>query len=192
MQTASSWVSLPYSPCASGPWDRSTPRSPSQLISGGLGAWRIGKIQIYIEEQLRHCPTNASMAAHLGLSAAHFCRAFQKSIGASPHRYLMSRRLARAHHLLGATNLPLADIAAECGMADQAHLTKLFRRCFGMPPGAWRRNNTVYRPSPVTSNESDEGTRCDSPNRKALTPSPFGRLKGPSSVQHHCFMSSDL
>jgi transcriptional regulator GlxA family with amidase domain len=37
------------------------------------------------------------------------------------------------------TPLPLAQIAIECGWADQAHLNKSFRRFVGESPGAWRR-----------------------------------------------------
>jgi AraC-like DNA-binding protein len=114
-----------------------------------LPVWRIRKIQSHIDGELRSPLTIESMAAHLGMSAAHFSRAFKESIGASPHRYLMIRRVIRAHHLLRATNLSLADIAVECGLADQAHLTRLFGRAFGMPPGAWRRHNTNYSPTPT-------------------------------------------
>jgi AraC family transcriptional regulator len=37
------------------------------------------------------------------------------------------------------TQQPLRDIAAECGLADQAHLTRLFRKIVGESPAAWRR-----------------------------------------------------
>jgi AraC-like DNA-binding protein len=37
------------------------------------------------------------------------------------------------------TDKSLAEIALECGLADQPHLTKTFRRIVGMSPGAWRR-----------------------------------------------------
>jgi AraC family transcriptional regulator len=38
-----------------------------------------------------------------------------------------------------ATTTPLAEIAVSCGLADQAHFTRLFRRFAGESPGAWRR-----------------------------------------------------
>jgi len=37
------------------------------------------------------------------------------------------------------TDKPLAEIALDCGLTDQPHLTRLFRRVVGMSPGAWRR-----------------------------------------------------
>jgi AraC family transcriptional regulator len=37
------------------------------------------------------------------------------------------------------TNASLGQIAADCGLADQAHFNKLFRKFAGESPGAWRR-----------------------------------------------------
>ena len=111
-------------------------------LRGKLPEWRIRKIQLYIDEQLRHHLTVKSMAAYLGLTSGHFSRAFGESFGSTPHRYLMIRRVSRARDLLRAPNLGLADVADECGFSDQAHLTKWFSSHFGMPPGIWRRCNT--------------------------------------------------
>jgi transcriptional regulator GlxA family with amidase domain len=44
--------------------------------------------------------------------------------------------------LLLETDLPIAEIAAACGFADQSHLSKVFARENGEPPAAWRRRNT--------------------------------------------------
>jgi AraC-like DNA-binding protein len=38
------------------------------------------------------------------------------------------------------TAKPLCDIAIECGLADQAHLSRLFRKVVGETPAAWRRS----------------------------------------------------
>ena len=114
---------------------------------GKLPEWRIRKIQLYIDEQLRHHLTVQSMAAYLGLTSGYFSRAFRESTGSTPHRFLMIRRVSRARDLLRATNFSLADVAAECGFSDQAHLTKWFGNCFGMPPGVWRRYNMNYLPA---------------------------------------------
>lgn len=65
-------------------------------------------------------------------------RQFRIVFGTSPHRYLVMRRLERAKtelHL-GAS---LADAAFASGFADQSHLTRHFKRTFGMTPGHWRR-----------------------------------------------------
>lgn len=69
-------------------------------------------------------------------------RQFRRAYGTSPHRYLLMRRLAHAKHLL-AKGKTLADAALESGFADQSHMTRHFRRTFGMPPGAWRQLTTA-------------------------------------------------
>jgi AraC-like DNA-binding protein len=38
------------------------------------------------------------------------------------------------------TAAPLAEIAPDCGLADQNHLTRIFRRFTGMSPHRWRRS----------------------------------------------------
>jgi hypothetical protein len=65
----------------------------------------------------------------------------RRSLGDSPHRYLMMRRVARARQLLLTSDLGLSQIASDCGLADQAHFSRLFRRFLGCSPGAWRREN---------------------------------------------------
>jgi len=60
-------------------------------------------------------------------------------VGITPHKWLIGRRLEKAKALLKSTDLPLTSVAAECGFADQAHLTNVFSRQVGTPPGAYRR-----------------------------------------------------
>jgi transcriptional regulator GlxA family with amidase domain len=47
--------------------------------------------------------------------------------------------MERAQGLMLTTNASLGQIAADCGLADQAHFNKLFRKFAGESPGAWRR-----------------------------------------------------
>jgi AraC-like DNA-binding protein len=69
----------------------------------------------------------------------HFAVAFRNSVGESPREHIIRRRIERAQGLMLSTEKSLSDIAAECGLADQAHLTRLFRRIVGDSPAAWRR-----------------------------------------------------
>jgi len=55
------------------------------------------------------------------LSQSHFTRAFVNSVGQPPHQWLLERRVDLARHLLSESVLPLADIAIQCGFADQSH-----------------------------------------------------------------------
>jgi AraC-like DNA-binding protein len=80
------------------------------------------------------------------LSSFHFCRAFRESVGDSPHGYVMRRRVERAQGLMLTTDTSLGQIAADCGLADQAHFNKLFRKFVGESPGAWRRARATAPP----------------------------------------------
>jgi len=64
-------------------------------------------------------------------------RQFRTAFGTSPHRYLVMRRLDRVKSIL-ARGGALAEAAAESGFADQSHMTRHFKRAYGMTPGHWR------------------------------------------------------
>jgi len=67
----------------------------------------------------------------------HLVRAFSGAYGIAPHQYLMSRRVGRARRLLLAGRNP-AEVAAETGFYDQAHLTRHFKKLVGVTPGRYR------------------------------------------------------
>lgn len=105
----------------------------------GLAPWQIRRVVAYIDANLGITIRNRDLAALVRLSEFHFNVAFRNSVGESPHAYLIRRRMERAQGLMLSTEMPLCDIAVECGLADQAHLTRLFRRVVGDSPAAWRR-----------------------------------------------------
>jgi AraC family transcriptional regulator len=107
--------------------------------SGGLAPWMVRKVSIHIETHLHASISSSDLAELAKQSVYHFCRAFRESFDESPHRYVMRRRIERAQGLMLQSNLSLAQIAIECGLADQAHLNRSFRRFVGECPGAWRR-----------------------------------------------------
>ncbi|MEI9901132.1 MAG: AraC family transcriptional regulator [Hyphomicrobium sp.] len=72
------------------------------------------------------------LARIAGLSPFHFSRTFRRSVGVTPHRYVMRTRLKRARELLREGRLSFAQIAAETGFADQSHLSRWVRRVHGV------------------------------------------------------------
>ncbi len=85
--------------------------------------------------------TRDEIAAAAGLSAFHFSRLFHRIVGLAPHQYLMRCRLHHARKLLSMQEeeRSIADVAAESGFADQAHLARHFRRVFDVSPQQFRR-----------------------------------------------------
>jgi AraC family transcriptional regulator len=119
--------------------DVDDPPSPAAVVQGGLAPWQIRRVTAYVEANLDKRITNGDLASLARLSPGHFNCAFRNSVGDSPHLYIIRRRIERAQGMLLSTDSSLSQIAADCGLADQAHLTRLFRRLAGNSPAAWRR-----------------------------------------------------
>jgi AraC family transcriptional activator of mtrCDE len=78
------------------------------------------------------------LASHASASRASLVRMFQKTVRMAPLEFLAELRLSLARRRLSATNLPLAEIAAEIGYGSESSFSRAFRRRFGMPPGEMR------------------------------------------------------
>jgi AraC family transcriptional regulator len=113
--------------------------APTHATRGGLAPWQVRRVTDYIEEHLSSTIRLQDLAGVARLSHSHFCRAFKESLGHPAHAYVMRRRVHRAQGLMLTSGESLSQIAALCGMADQAHFCKLFRRLVGESPNAWRR-----------------------------------------------------
>ncbi len=82
----------------------------------------------------------ADLAKECGLSASQFGRAFRKSVGMPPHRWMLQQRIERAKTLLRNSETSLAGIALASGFFDQSHFTRCFSAWTGISPGLWRRS----------------------------------------------------
>jgi AraC family transcriptional regulator len=111
----------------------------SKRHRGGLAPWQIRRLTTHIEANLDATIRIKDLATALKLSSSHFHRAFRKNFDDSPHRYVMRRRVERAQGMMLTTDASLTQIAVDCGLADQAHFNRLFRRFVGETPSAWRR-----------------------------------------------------
>ena len=89
------------------------------------------------------------------LSVSHFSRAFKQTFRKPPYKWLIERRVDRARDLMTNSHLPLVDIAARCGFADQSALNRSFKRIHGVTPGIWRRRTTRGRSAPDCSSGGD-------------------------------------
>ncbi|QWT18846.1 AraC family transcriptional regulator [Bacillus sp. NP157] len=115
-------------------------RDDGATVRGGLAHWQERRALAFMEQRLDQSFPVSDVADACGLSVNHFSRAFRRTLGKPPHRWLLDRRIERARELLRTTPLALADIALACGFAEQSHFTRVFTRLVGMPPGAWRRS----------------------------------------------------
>jgi AraC-like DNA-binding protein len=81
--------------------------------------------------------STARLAAVADCSRFALHRAFKSRYGLTPGEYQRLLRLRAARRLI-AQGQPVAEAAANCGFADQSHLTRWFTRCYGITPGDYR------------------------------------------------------
>lgn len=91
----------------------------------------------YLDAHATEAVDSSRLEAVTGLDRFALARQFRAAFGTSPYNYLVMRRLERARRMLG-EGASLADVAFACGFADQSHLTRHFRRAYGVTPGRWR------------------------------------------------------
>lgn len=94
----------------------------------------------YIERRCFEPIRLHSLASLLGLSESYFSHAFKASTGVPPLRWQMETRVGKIKDLLLRDDLTLTDISALSGFADQAHLTRSFKKVVGVTPSQWRRS----------------------------------------------------
>lgn len=93
----------------------------------------------YIDAHCLETIRLSDLAGEAGLSETYFSHAFKAAVGVSPHRWVMQERVRRAQALLREGDEPVSWVAAQCGFADQAHFSRVFRSITGLSPGAWKR-----------------------------------------------------
>lgn len=119
--------------------------STARADTGALpGAGRVAlAVRDRLADELLAPPSLAVLATDLGLSRYQLLRAFRTTMGIPPYAWLAQYRVTRARGLLEAGLRP-AEVAGLVGFADQAHLTRWFRRVLGVTPAAYR--NSVQDP----------------------------------------------
>jgi AraC-like DNA-binding protein len=78
------------------------------------------------------------------VSPYHFHRAFTQAVGITPHGYLTEIRLGRAWGMLK-SGAPVKEACGAVGFTSVGSFSRLFRRRFGVAPGAVRRDSPLYR-----------------------------------------------
>jgi AraC-like DNA-binding protein len=86
----------------------------------------------------------AGLAREVGWSRRHLSQRFTDEYGIGPKQAARLVRFRRARDLVAAGTRPLAEVAADCGYADQAHLTREFCDLAGDPPTTWRREERPF------------------------------------------------
>ncbi len=88
-----------------------------------------------------------ALASAVGLSPGRLMHAFTTSIGVPIRPYLAWLKLQRAAAAI-TTGTPLSQAAHAAGFADAAHMSRTFRRMFGISPSLLRRTSTWLPAAP--------------------------------------------
>ena len=154
------------------------PTAGATIARGGLAPWQLRRLDRYLSENLANSLRLPALAEEVNLSVSHFNRSFKASRGLTPHLYIVKLRLELAQSLMLTTSDPLCAIALTCGLADQAHLTKLFRRHFGDTPAAWRRRRANGGPRPARGRDITDHLIRSVPGAQSRTFAPHDRKQG--------------
>jgi len=101
---------------------------------GGLPRAKLARALEYIQDQLNADLTVSRIAQAVYMSPHHFKRLFKQSTGQSPYQYVVEARVRKAKELLTTGKFTISEAAFHVGFADQSHLTRHFKRVFGLPP----------------------------------------------------------
>jgi AraC family transcriptional regulator len=100
---------------------------------GTLGKDVLKRLKDYVFAHIDEPIEVSTLASIAGRSQFHFSRVFTRSVGMTPHRYVVHLRLQRAIELVREGQSSFAEIAARTGFADQSHLSRWVRRVRGVP-----------------------------------------------------------
>jgi AraC-like DNA-binding protein len=101
-------------------------------------AHRLSAVLTHIEEHFARPLSVAELARRAQLSPPRFHAVFRRATGISPHAYVQRLRLRKAQELLIGGALPVGEVAARVGYADQFFFSRQFHRLCGMSPSAFR------------------------------------------------------
>lgn len=119
------------------------PLARASPARGGLPPHKLRRVLEYIDARLDRAITLQELAAVAQLNVFHFIRAFKYSTGASPHQFVVAKRIELARSMLNTTELPVAQVALECGFSNQSHFTAAFHRATGLTPAHFRRSSNA-------------------------------------------------
>src|SRR5262245_35893364 len=109
-----------------------------ELATAMEGGPAVSREVNWVYTQLKQRPSTriSALAEEIGWSRSHLVDRFRREVGLTPKRFARVVRFRSAFDRLGTA--PLATVAAECGYADQSHLTHEFRELAGNTPSAYQ------------------------------------------------------
>jgi AraC family transcriptional regulator len=133
-------------------------QGPRQIPRGGFAAWQSRRLAAHVDANLSGKIVIKELAASLDMSVGHFCRTFKRTFGMPARVWIRHRRIELAQGLMLTTRASLSEIALNCGMSDQSHFTRSFRRIVGETPSSWRRTRQDAISDRVTADPEERAS----------------------------------
>ena len=89
---------------------------------------------LWLERNLAEAVGLEDAARQAGLSPFHFLRVFRRTLGVTPHQYLLRLRLREAARLLAGGAMSVTEVALEVGFQDLSNFVRTFKRAAGVSP----------------------------------------------------------
>jgi AraC family transcriptional regulator len=108
--------------------------SPEARFEPALSPMQVRHIREYVRVNFARDLGLAEMAGQVSLSPHYFSMLFKRSLGVSPHQYVLRERIQEAQQLLAARRMSISEVALSVGFSDQSHLSQAFRKMTGTTP----------------------------------------------------------
>ncbi|WCM22496.1 AraC family transcriptional regulator [Paraburkholderia bryophila] len=106
-----------------------------QTITGNLSSQQLRVVRDFAEAHISDKIVLEDLSLLIGLDRFRFLKLFKRTVGMTPHAWLLRLRLEKAVALINASrNMSITDIAHAVGFFDQSHFTRAFRQAYGVTP----------------------------------------------------------
>jgi len=113
--------------------------APAGAESGKNNRFHVEKALAIMEKEVRENIKIEDIAWKIGLSDEHFIRIFRQEVRMTPHQYFTRLKVEGASGLLMSTDKSVGEISDWFGFENQFHFSRIFKKCTGMSPVAYRR-----------------------------------------------------
>ncbi|MBR3870491.1 MAG: helix-turn-helix transcriptional regulator [Clostridia bacterium] len=103
----------------------------------------ISKCRQYVESHYYEDITTADMANTCSVSVSYLYKLFKAELGLTPGDFLLNCRISAAKNMLINSNLPLNEIAVNCGFNSQSYFSECFKRKCGISPHSFRKTTST-------------------------------------------------
>jgi AraC family transcriptional regulator len=124
-------------------WYTSVGAAVREPLHGRMTPQQVQRVKDFVQAHLSQDLYLDALAQQAGFSPYHFARLFRRTLGESPHQFVLRQRIERARSLLEEADVSLAQVALAAGFAHQSHLTQQFKRHLGMTPSTYRRERSI-------------------------------------------------